>query len=123
MVFCSLDLFPISGEIKSLCHKSYLHCSKSPSDSIHIFYKLKDNISHLIYDQNEELILKNDDEEINKIEYFDNDSEYLMLKSSYSIIMNEIEKIKMYIGDDDFFILKIKILSLLNIQVTILMVK
>ena len=103
MVFCSLDLFPISGKVKSLSSNGHLHCSKSPNDSIHIFYKLKNNISHLIYDQNEELVLKNDDdEEIKKIEFFDNDSEYLMLKSSSSIYMNEKEKIKMYIGDDDF---------------------
>lgn len=85
----SLKKYPIVKIEKSLDFHGYLHCSKSPNDSIHLFYKISSNISHLIYDQNEELISKNNEENyIYKREYFDSDSEYL--QSSYYI--NEKEK-------------------------------
>ena len=54
----SLKKYPIVKIEKSLDFHGYLHCSKSPNDSIHLFYKISSNISHLIYDQNEELVSK-----------------------------------------------------------------
>ena len=104
MTFC-LKMYPIVKIEKSFGFRRYLHCSKSPNDSIHLFYKISSNITHLIYDQNEELVSKNNEENyIYKREYFDSDSEYL--QSSYYV--NEKENTTIYVDCDDFFILENK---------------
>ena len=108
LIFCSLkDIIITNGS--SYLGRNYFYCSKSPNNSIHIFYRFENDYCHEIYDENEELFAKfYDRNNVKKLEFFDNDQEYLMLMSSLYYI-NEKNNSKIYFSSmDDFFILKNK---------------
>ena len=111
-IFCEIHTVAITNNTRSgLTSTNYLYCSKSPSNSINIFYRLGSDYYHEIYDSNENFVKRyeNQNKDLKKFEFFDNDLEYLMIKDELYYIKDDSDKIeKSYYGIDDFFILKNK---------------
>jgi hypothetical protein len=111
-IFCEIHTVAITNNTKSgLTSRNYLYCSKSPTNSINIFYRLDFDYYREIYDSNENFVKRyeNQNKDLKKFEFFDNELEYLMIKEQLYYIKDDSDKIeKSYYRVDDFFILKNK---------------
>ena len=111
-IFCEIHTVAITNNTKSgLTSTNYLYCSKSPTNSINIFYRLGSDFYREIYDPNENFVKKyeNQNKDLTKFEFFDNELEYMMIKDELIYIKDDSDKIeKSYYNVDDFFILKNK---------------
>lgn len=58
-IFCSIKIIPISEVVKGdILTEYFLYCAKSPNGYINLFYKIAEDNYHLVYDKNEDYVIK-----------------------------------------------------------------
>ena len=119
LVFSSLTMIPVSEIYNgyNIVSDYYSYCTKSPDGSINYFYKILKEQHLIVYDQNDEIVSKSiiPNSNVNKLEYFGTEKEYLKLSYDNLYYINENDNIENYIYPyKNFLILKNKDFIVIN---------
>lgn len=98
LVFSSLTMIPVSEIYNgyNIVSDYYSYCAKSPDSSINYFYKILKEQHLIVYDQNDEIVSKSiiPNSNVNKLEYFGTEKEYLKLSYDNLYYINENDNIE-----------------------------